>query len=118
MSRIPAALTETHRLTQNEQTKQLVMQNSGVAWKDRAHFEDDHFAPLCLGGSDSVNNRWAQPRFGTWNAAVKDHLEATACEMVCNGEVELPSRRTGSTRGLPTIGACRTAQCSKTIQIA
>ena len=82
--------SQTHRLSQNEQTKQLVMQNSGAAWKDRAHFEDDHFAPLCLGGSDSVNNRWAQPRFGTWNAAVKDHLEATACEMVCNGEVELP----------------------------
>src|SRR5262249_21096530 len=62
--------SQTHRLSQNERTKQQVMANSGVPWKDRAHFEDDHFAPLCLGGSDSVNNRWAQPRFGVWNAAV------------------------------------------------
>jgi hypothetical protein len=82
--------SQTHRLSQNEAVKRQVMANSGVPFKDKAHFEDDHFAPLCLGGSDSINNRWAQPRFGVWNAAVKDHLEGTACEMVCNGEVELP----------------------------
>src|SRR5437764_5007337 len=81
--------SQTHRLSQNEKTKRLVMEQSGVPWIDRAAFEDDHFAPLCLGGSDSINNRWAQPRFGTWNAGKKDDLERVSCEMVCSGEAEL-----------------------------
>src|SRR5215472_9771699 len=81
--------SQRHRLSQNEAVKRQVMANSGVPFKDKAHFEDDHFAPLCLGGSDSINNRWTQPRFGTWNAAKKDQLEGASCDMVCKGEAQL-----------------------------
>jgi hypothetical protein len=81
--------SQNHRLSQNEETKRLVMQQSGVPWEDRAHYEDDHYCPLGLGCSDSIRNRWAQPRFGTWNSAKKDKLETRAIELVCDGKVDL-----------------------------
>lgn len=47
----------------------------------RAGFERDHVVPLCLGGSDSVDNMQYQP----WpEARAKDRLEATVCHMVCD----------------------------------
>lgn len=81
--------SRNHRLTQNEEVKRQVMEQSGVDWSERAKYEDDHYAPLCLGGSDSIKNRWAQPRFGEWPASMKDKIEAKACELVCDGEVDL-----------------------------
>jgi len=83
--------SQNHRLSQNEQTKRAVMEQSGIPWEDRIHYEDDHMTPLCAGGSDSIRNRWAQPRFGVWNSARKDELEAAACQMICSGEVDLPT---------------------------
>jgi len=45
--------------------------------------------PLCLGGADSVSNRWPEPRRGTWSAYVKDELEGYACRAVCAGRLNL-----------------------------
>jgi hypothetical protein len=81
--------SQNHRLSQNDKTKRAVMQQSGVPWKDRSHYEDDHYCPLGAGCSDSIKNRWAQPRFGAWNAAQKDKLETRAIELACAGSVPL-----------------------------
>jgi hypothetical protein len=81
--------SQNHRLSQNPETKRQVLARYGVAWSERADFEDDHDVPLCLGGSDSIANRWPQPRVGVWNSAKKDDLEAVACRQVCDGEVRL-----------------------------
>lgn len=81
--------SQNHRLSQNDRIKRQVMAASGVPWKDRAHYEDDHYCPLALGCSDNIENRWAQPRFGNWHAAKKDKLETAAVMMVCAGDVSL-----------------------------
>lgn len=76
--------SKRHRLSQNPQTKHQVLDRYGVEWTSRALYEDDHDVPLALGGSDSVANRWPQPRYGEWNAHLKDELETRAWEMVCH----------------------------------
>ena len=75
--------SQRHRLSQTPAVKQQVLSRYGVPWSARAHYEDDHDVPLCLGGSDSVTNRWPQPRDGEWSSALKDKLEALACHKVC-----------------------------------
>lgn len=75
--------SQRHRLSQNERVKRQVLARYGVPWEDRDKYEDDHAVPLCAGGSDAVGNRWPQPRFGAWNAALKDRLEALACHQLC-----------------------------------
>jgi hypothetical protein len=53
-------------------------------------FEEDHDVPLGLGGAPAdPRNLWPQPRFGYWNARVKDRLEDRLHEMVCAGELPL-----------------------------
>jgi hypothetical protein len=81
--------SQRHRLTQNPETKLEVMTRYGVPFAQAGKFEDDHDLPLCLGGSDSVANRWPQSRTGDWTAAEKDQLEAFACREVCAGHVPL-----------------------------
>lgn len=76
--------SQRHRLSQNPATKRQVLSRYGVEWTSRALYEDDHNLPLALGGSDSIANRWPQPRYGAWNAGLKDALETRAWEMVCH----------------------------------
>lgn len=53
-------------------------------------YELDHIVPLCLGGSNSLDNLQLQP----WpEAKEKDELEAKACRMVCAGEVSIEEAR-------------------------
>lgn len=89
--------SKRHRISQNEQTKREVMERYGVPWLERWKYEDDHDVPLCAGGSDSVSNRWPQPRrYDTddnpidwgpasplWTAEDKDKLEAETCRQLC-----------------------------------
>lgn len=89
--------SQRHRLTQTPAVKKRVLANYNVPWSQRARYEDDHDGPLCLGGADTVGtgdsrhgNRWPQPRFGTWNAALKDKLEAFACRQVCHAHPPIP----------------------------
>ena len=55
----------------------------GVAWEDRAAFELDDRIPLCLGGSQVLDNVWPEPRFGPDNAGAKDRVERAACRAAC-----------------------------------
>lgn len=81
--------SQTHRLSQTPETKHQVMSRYGVPWGDRSKYEDDHDGPLCLGGSDSIANRWPQTRSGDWPASKKDRLETESCKMVCAGQVSV-----------------------------
>jgi hypothetical protein len=57
-------------------------------------FEEDHRAPLGLGGAayDRRNLR-PEPRFGTWSAERKDELEAVVHDLVCRGRLTLDQGR-------------------------
>ena len=55
-------------------------------------YEIDHLVPLCLGGSDDLENLWPQPRHSIepkWNAEAKDRLEKRLCSLVCAGLLDL-----------------------------
>ena len=88
-SHVGGTYSRRHRLSQNPETKREVLSRYGVSMSDARLYEDDHDIPLCLGGSDSVQNRWPQPRNGVWTSAQKDELEAFACREVCEGHVSL-----------------------------
>jgi hypothetical protein len=45
-----------------------------------------------LGGADDIRNLWPEPyRSTAWNARVKDTLEERLHEMVCAGQLDLPT---------------------------
>jgi hypothetical protein len=88
-SRVGGTYSQRHRLSQNPQTKKEVLSRYDVPMSDAHLYEDDHDLPLCLGGSDSIQNRWPELLQGKWNAHIKDKLEAEACREVCDNEVSL-----------------------------
>lgn len=108
--------SQRHRLNQNPETKREVLERYSVPWKARSAYEDDHDVPLCLGGSDSIQNRWPQPRDGKWNAGQKDKLEALMCRLVCQGKATVDGAqavflapadwRAGYCTGFPEDPAC------------
>lgn len=83
-----SAYSRAHR-SMNELARRADFARYGIPWSQRGRYEDDHLVPLCLGGSDTVANRWPQPRSSEWNAYQKDDLEAYACQMVCRGLLSL-----------------------------
>ena len=58
---------------------------------DAARFEVDYLITPDLGGAGSLRNLWPQPYSTTWNARVKDKLEQRLHQMVCNGQMDLPT---------------------------
>lgn len=83
-----SAYSRAHR-SMNEQQRQADFERYGVPWSDRHDYEDDHLVPLCLGGADRLENRWPQPRHGSWNSYEKDQLEGYTCRAVCSGQLGL-----------------------------
>ena len=52
--------------------------------------EIDHFYPLCAGGSNDIQNLWAQPEVNQWNGKdygfhAKDKLESYVCSQIKKG---------------------------------
>jgi hypothetical protein len=58
---------------------------------DSGKFEVDYLITPDLGGADSVRNMWPQPYSTIWNARLKDKLEQRLHQMVCNGQMDLPT---------------------------
>lgn len=57
----------------------------GLPWSERSRYEDDHLVPLCLGGSDTMANRWPELRWGEWNAYKRMTWKATLAEWCVPG---------------------------------
>lgn len=54
--------------------------------------EIDHFYPLCAGGTNSIENLWAQPAVNIWNGQnfgfhAKDRLEIYICSQIKTGNL-------------------------------
>ena len=60
------------------------------AYSARPGGEDDHFVPLCAGGTNGPKNRWQQPAAEFRH---KDVVEAAACRGICNGTLSLDAAR-------------------------
>ncbi len=72
--------------------KKAVFAEYGVKDAVQDGYEVDYLITPELGGSTSIRNLWPQPYFGPkWNAHVKDVLEDRLHELVCTGEVDLPT---------------------------
>lgn len=73
----------------NFATKELIFQayrrDLGYSLSgDRYEYKIDHFIPLCLGGSNNVDNLW--PQYKTISE-VTDPLEALACDKLSKGKI-------------------------------
>jgi hypothetical protein len=56
---------------------------------EHGHYKLDYLIDPDLGGSDDARNLWPQPYSASWNAHVKDALEAHRRELVCTGKLTL-----------------------------
>jgi len=64
----------------------------GMPGADPKSYEVDYLITPALGGADDIGNLWPQSYSATiWNARVKDALEDRLHELVCRGDVELPT---------------------------
>jgi hypothetical protein len=64
----------------------------GMPGADPKSYEVDYLITPALGGADDIGNLWPQSYSATmWNARVKDALEDRLRELVCSGDVDLPT---------------------------
>lgn len=75
--------SKRHRLSQTSKIKKQIFNEYDIPYSLHAKYEDDHYLPLAIGGSDSIKNRWPEAYAGTWGAKTKDRLERLAWYRVC-----------------------------------
>lgn len=79
--------------TNNLKRQQLA--EYGYADRDPRHYEEDHRVPIGVGGHPTdPHNLWPEPRYGRWNAAVKDRLEEFVNRQVCASRMTLQKGQT------------------------
>jgi hypothetical protein len=67
-----------------------------LSLKPQPGVEIDHQEPLALGGADTIQNLWPQPRGAVpWNAEMKDELEYRAVVAACYRHTMSLSRGSG-----------------------
>lgn len=72
--------------------RRRVFELYGMAGVDPRAYEVDYLITPALGGADDIGNLWPQSYSATiWNARVKDALEDRLHELVCRGDVDLPT---------------------------
>ena len=74
-----------------EATRRQVFAEYGVQLPEPNQFELDYLITPDLGGTESVRNLWPQPYSARWNARVKDKLERKLHQLVCAGNLDLPT---------------------------
>lgn len=70
----------------------LIFARYGIAPADRIQYTLDHLVPLEIGGADTIDNIWPEPRrslAGEWDDTRKDELERRLGVLVCNGELDV-----------------------------
>jgi hypothetical protein len=84
--------TDTKGLVIPASVKEEVFREYGISAANPQNFEVDFLITPELGGSNDIRNLWPEPyRAPVWNAHVKDQLENRLRDMVCHGEIDLPT---------------------------
>ena len=72
--------------------QQRVFQEYGIPNARPADYEVDYLITPALGGASDIRNLWPEPHSSTaWNSYVKDDLENRLRQLVCDGQVPLPT---------------------------
>src|SRR5262249_20653813 len=72
--------------------RRKVFELYGMPGADPKAYEVDYLITPALGGADDIGNLWPQSYSATmWNARVKDALEDRLHELVCHGDLDLPT---------------------------
>ncbi len=72
--------------------RRRVFELYGMPGADPHAYEVDYLITPALGGADDIGNLWPQSYSATiWNARVKDALEDRLHDLVCRGDVDLPT---------------------------
>jgi hypothetical protein len=72
--------------------RQEVFREYGILNAHPDDYEVDYLIAPGLGGVEDIRNLWPEPSTSrTWNAYVKDALEERLHQMVCDGELDLPT---------------------------
>lgn len=79
-------------VTYTNGVKFKLMHDAGIPEADADKYELDHIVPLILGGHPrKLANLMLQPYEGVLGARQKDRLEIKLQNMVCDGEIDLPT---------------------------
>jgi len=72
--------------------RQQVFEEYGIVNPRAQDYEIDYLIAPGLGGADDIHNLWPEPsRTSAWNAHVKDALEERLHQLVCDGQLDLPT---------------------------
>jgi hypothetical protein len=75
-----------------ESLRQQVFREYGILNPHSEDYEIDYLIAPGLGGTEDIHNLWPEPSSSlAWNAHVKDALEERLHELVCAGELDLPT---------------------------
>lgn len=72
--------------------RQQVFKEYGIVNPHPEDYEIDYLIAPGLGGTEDIHNLWPEPsNSAAWNAHVKDSLEERLHQLVCDGELDLPT---------------------------
>jgi hypothetical protein len=72
--------------------RQEVFKEYGIVDPRAEDYEIDYLIAPGLGGTEDIHNLWPEPSTpSAWNAHVKDALEERLHQLVCDGELDLPT---------------------------
>jgi hypothetical protein len=72
--------------------RQQVFREYGIVNPRSEDYEIDYLIAPGLGGAEDIHNLWPEPKSSSaWNARVKDALEERLHQLVCSGDLDLPT---------------------------
>jgi hypothetical protein len=72
--------------------REQVFREYGIVNPRPEDYEIDYLIAPGLGGAEDIHNLWPEPTsLSAWNAHVKDALEERLHQLVCDGELDLPT---------------------------
>ena len=72
--------------------RQEVFREYGILSAHQDDYEVDYLIAPGLGGAEDIHNLWPEPYTSrAWNAHIKDTLEERLHQLVCDGELDLPT---------------------------
>jgi hypothetical protein len=76
----------------SDSVREQVFEEYGIGNARAEDYEIDYLIAPGLGGAEDIHNLWPQPfKSAEWNAYVKDELEERLHQMVCSGDLDLPT---------------------------